>query len=131
MRNKALTCKTSTAYFDRANLRWICLRAHCQSFTSPATVTRLCQIAQSTFTMQDGLTHRLSHTAYLRDQSKLASEVMERHFRQVQAVDEDATTRGLSDAKQGAHEGGLATAGAPHYANLLPGFDAEGQPLQH
>lgn len=46
-------------------------------------------------------------------------------------IDEHSPCRGLHNAEQSAHEGRLATAGAAHNADLLPGLDAEGQAFQN
>ena len=50
---------------------------------------------------------------------------------QVLPINEHLPGRGLHYAEESAHEGGLATACAPHNADLLPGLDAEGQAFQN
>lgn len=49
---------------------------------------------------------------------------------EVLPIDEHSPCRGLHNAEQSTHEGRLATACAPHNADLFPGIDAEGEAFQ-
>ena len=67
----------------------------------------------------------------LGDQGQLGAQLVQGNLGQVMAIDDHPAPHGLHDAEEGAHQGGLAAPGAPHDADLLPGPDAQAQPLQH
>ncbi len=65
------------------------------------------------------------NSSNLGDQCQLGAQLVQGNLGQVMAINHHPPPRGLHNPEEGAHQGGLAAAGAAHYANLLPGLDAQ------